>query len=117
MYSPTQILYIKNYDNSGDINNQNYKNKFNNKNIKIEYFNLEADIDELNKTIYDKSGLELDKYEVGTYNGNTITVADFFSLNNSKYQINKTKNDITAIPYNQDIKIGYSIGQDSLIVQ
>ena len=109
MYSPTQILYIKNYDNSGDINNQNYKNKFNNKNIKIESFNLEADIDELNKTIYDKSGLELDKYEVGTYNGNTITVADFFSLNNSKYQINKTKNDITAIPYNQDIKIGYSI--------
>ena len=110
MYSPTQILYIKDHDDNENINTGEYKNRFNSNEIQIEAFNLEADVDNLDKQIFEEYGMRLDDYIVDDSDkNNIISVKNFFSVNNSYYQNNIFENHITALPYNQEIKFGYYI--------
>ena len=103
MYSPTQILYIKGYEFDDAINALGYQSRFENKDIRA--FNLEANVDELDKWVQENTGLNLDNYIVD----DNTTVRDFFSLNNSYYQSNLFKDNVTALPYNQELKLSYDI--------
>ena len=161
MYSPSQILYVKGYNFNEEYNkllqdpnlftqppgmNQknifsinemiatseyNYQEAF--ENYRIKAFNLDADMDELNKwlgehyqTIIDNGEVKLaqefydakitlgldsfiimDKDDPNNTFGRTITLWDFYSLNNSHYQKDLFKNNLNPIEYNQIIKYGF----------
>lgn len=126
MYSPTQILFIKGYNfdkalneiTSNDFNindeiknnNYNYQDAFNNYSIKS--FNLEADIDELDKWLQENCYMSLDDFIVddSLINFNQIiTLRQFFTLNNSYYQKNIFKDNVITLPYNQNIKTSYGM--------
>lgn len=142
MYSPTQILYVKGYnfdnvlnellddpkcfapqeehranrDDIFDINtriaedNYNYREQFNGYDIKS--FNLEADIDALDKWLWDHCQMHLDDFIVddGLINfDHIITLRHFYSLNNSYYQTDIFKDAIAPIQYNQELKSAYGI--------
>lgn len=126
MYSPTQILFIKGYNfdralneissNDFDINdeiennNYNYQDTFKDYNIKA--FNLEADIDELDKWLQENCYMSLDDFIIddSLINFNQIiTLRQFFTLNNSYYQKDIFKNNIITLPYNQVIKTAYGM--------
>lgn len=140
MYSPTQILYVKGYnfdqalneimndpkaftqepnladrENIFDINrsiaedNYNYREAFSDYGIKS--FNLEADIDELEKWLNDYCQMSLDDFVVDdtlTTFSQIITLRQFFTLNNSYYQKDIFKNNVSPLPYNQNIKSAYN---------
>ena len=141
MYSPTQILYVKGYnfnealneimndpksfsqeenmadrENIFDINerinedNYNYREAFNEYGIRG--FNLEADIDALEKWLNDYCQMSLDDFVVDdtlTNFDQVITLRQFFTLNNSYYQKNIFKDNVSPLPYNQNIKSSYGI--------
>ena len=141
MYSPTQILYIKGYnfnealnavfndsnaftqehdlserENIFDINERiseddyDYHDAFNGYNIKS--FNLEADIDELDRWLYDNYYMNLSDFVVDdtlTNFSQIITLKQFFSLNNSYYQKNIFQDAVAPLPYNQSIKSAYDM--------
>ena len=126
MYSPTQILFIKGYNfdtalnkittNNFDINdkiindNYNYQDSFNGYNIKS--FNLEADMDELDRWLQENCFMSLDDFVVDDSLINfdqIITLRQFFTLNNSYYQKDIFRDNIIALPYNQIIKVSYNM--------
>lgn len=139
MYSPTQILYVKGYNFDEAINalmadpnsftqpenpmekedifdvnemiekvNYDYRKQF--EGYKIKSFNLEADIDELDKWLQEYCQMSLDDFVVddGLVNfDQIITLRQFFTLNNSYYQKELFKDNVYPIPYNQIIKYSY----------
>lgn len=139
MYSPTQILYVKGYNFDEAINalmadhnaftqpensmekedifdvnemiekiDYNYRKQF--EGYKIKSFNLEADIDELDRWLREYYQMSLDDFVVddGLIDfDQIITLRQFFTLNNSYYQKELFKNNVYPIPYNQIIKYFY----------
>ena len=164
MYSPSQILHVKGYnfnkeynellkdsnlftqtsnpldqENIFSINEMIAKSEYNYQeafeNYRIKAFNLDADMDELNKWLgdhyqatVDNSGeielaqefydagvtlgldsfVVMDKDDHNNPFGRTITLWDFYSLNNSHYQKDLFKNNLNPIEYNQIIKHGFN---------
>lgn len=141
MYSPTQILYLKGYtfdeslnailkdekaftqtknpmdqENIFDINiriqedNYDYRQAFDHKRIKS--FNLDVDIDELDKWLAQYQ-MTLDDFVVDesltTFN-QIITLRNFYSLNNSFYQKSIFNDKLLPTQYNNVIK--YAFGQE-----
>jgi hypothetical protein len=85
-----------------------YREAFNNFNIKA--FNLECDVDALEKWLNDNYQMSLDDFIVDntlTEFNQIITLRSFFSLNNSYYQKSIFKNNLYPIAFNQDIKYGF----------
>lgn len=139
MYSPTQILYVKGYNFNSDLNEvlkdtraftqtldpMKQENIFDiNERIQedgydyqkamsmydIKSFNLNADIDELDKWLAQYQ-LSLDDFVVDdtlTVFDQIITLRQFYSLNNSYYQksIFNPKN-LIPTEYNQEIKYAF----------
>lgn len=88
--------------------NYDYRDAFSKYNIKA--FNLDCDIDELDKWLNDNYQMSLDDFVVddSLTNFNTIiTLRNFYSLNNSYYQKNIFNNDALPLGYNEIIKYGY----------
>jgi hypothetical protein len=76
----------------------------------IKAFNLECDVDALEKWLNDNFQMSLDDFIVDDTLTNftqVITLRSFFSLNNSYYQKNIFRNNLLPIAYNQDIKYGF----------
>ena len=135
MYSPTQILYVKGYNFNEALNsiindssifyngrnifninkkiaeeNYDYQEAFSNRNIKA--FNLNVDIDTLDKELYEEYGVNLDDFIVDdslTDFNQIITVRQFFSLNNSYYEKDIFRDNVVPIAYNQNIKSSYEL--------
>lgn len=114
IFDQSQDISIR--DNIFNINerivedNYNYREAFNN--YKIKGFNLEVDIDELELWLNNYCGMSLDDFIVDDtlINFNQIiTLRQFFSLNNSYYQKNIFKDAVTALEYNQILKLAYGI--------
>ena len=139
MYSPTQILYVKGYnfdealdammndpaaftqepdmadrENIFSVNDQiaavgyDYRQVF--ENYRIKGFNLEADVDELEKWLNENYQLSLSDFIVDdslTTFDQVITLKQFFTLNNSYYQKDIFQDNIAPLPYNQNIKSAY----------
>lgn len=135
MYSPTQILYVKGYNFDTDLNKiladpnffsqtkdpMEQENIFNiNERIaedgydyreafedyRIKSFNLDVDMDELDKWL-SQYRLSLDDFIVDdtlTTFDRIITLRDFYSLNNSYYQKDLFKNNLVPVAHNQEIK-------------
>lgn len=85
-----------------------YRDAF--ENYRIKSFNLEADIDALEKWLNEEHQMSLDDFVVDdslTTFDQIITLKSFFSLNNSYYQKNIFKNALVPLPYNQDIKYAF----------
>ena len=77
------------------------------KDYNIRAFNLECDVDALEKWLNDTYQMSLDDFIVDdslTDFSQVITLRSFFSLNNSYYQKSIFKNNLLPIAYNQDIK-------------
>lgn len=81
-------------------------------NYRIRGFNLEADLDELERWLNKNHQMSLDDFIVDdslTEFDHIITVRSFFSLNNSYYQKDIFDDDLVVpLPYNQDIKYAYN---------
>lgn len=141
MYSPTQILYIKGYnfnealneimnderaftqepdlayrENIFDVNEQiaqdnyDYRQAF--EGYKIKGFNLEADIDEIEKWLNEECQMSLSDFIVDdslTDFSQVITLRQFFTLKNSYYQKDIFQDNVAPLPYNQNIKSAYGI--------
>ena len=109
MYSPTQIMYIKNKNlNTEKI--LSYEDNFSN--YKINAFNLKANIESLRDEVKKYGGYDLKEYVVDDRDpDNIITVDDFFSLNNSKYRVDicGDLSNISVKPINEEIKVGYDL--------
>ena len=139
MYSPTQILYVKGYnfdealdqlldddkcftqeedrnkrEDIFDINerieedNYDYRKQFEGYGIKA--FNLEADIDALDKWLWDFCKMTLDDFIIDDTKTNfdqIITLRQFYSLNNSYYQKDIFKDAVAPTQYNQELKSAY----------
>lgn len=85
-----------------------YREAFKDYNIKA--FNLECDIDALDKWLNDTYQMSLDDFVVDdslTTFSQVITLRSFFTLNNSYYQKSIFKNNLLPIAYNQDIKYAF----------
>lgn len=85
-----------------------YREAFDDRRIKS--FNLEADIDALEKWLNEEHQMSLDDFVVDdsmTTFKQVITLKSFFSLNNSYYQKNIFKDALLPLPYNQDIKYAF----------
>ena len=77
---------------------------------KIKAFNLDCDVDALEKWLNDTYQMSLDDFIVDdtlTNFSQVITLRSFFSLNNSYYQKNIFQNNLVPIAYNQDIKYAF----------
>ena len=137
MYSPTQILYVKGYNFNDDLNKilqdpkiftqvppienifdinerikedgYDYQKEFDQPHLKVKQFNLQANIDEINLWLNETYQIDLDDFII-EYNDDgtpSLTVKDFFSLNNTEYQKSIFSGDMIPIQYNNDIKYGY----------
>ena len=85
-----------------------YREAFKDYNIKA--FNLECDIDALEKWLNDTYQMSLDDFIVDdslTEFSQVITLRSFFSLNNSYYQKSIFKNNLLPSKYNQEIKYAF----------
>lgn len=110
--------YDESMKNIFDVNKQitesnyDYREAFNNYNIRS--FNLEADIDALDKWLSDNYQMSLDDFIVDdtlTIFDHVITLRQFFTLNNSYYQKSIFKDALEPSPWNQIIKwaFGYTL--------
>ena len=80
------------------------------KDINIKAFNLECDIDALEKWLNDTYQMSLDDFIVDdslTEFSQVITLRSFFSLNNSYYQKSIFHNNLLPIAYNQELKYSF----------
>ena len=80
------------------------------KEYSIRAFNLECDVDALEKWLNDTYQMSLDDFIVDDTLENfsqVITLRSFFSLNNSYYQKSIFHNNLLPIAYNQDIKYAF----------
>lgn len=116
-----ELLKDSEKENIFDINTRitedgyDYREEFNKNNYTMKAFNLECDIDALEKWLNDNFQMSLDDFIVEDYEDRPdLTLRHFFSLNNSYYQRNVFKsgyyknnvfiNTLLPEPYNQDIK-------------
>ena len=77
---------------------------------KVKAFNLDCDVDALEKWLNDTYQMSLDDFIVDDTLENfsqVITLRSFFSLNNSYYQKNIFQNNLLPVAYNQDIKYAF----------
>lgn len=91
-----------------DKDGYDYRKAFENYNIRA--FNLECDVDELEKWMNDNFQMSLDDFIVDdtlTKFNQVITLRSFFSLNNSYYQKSIFKNNLLPSAFNQDIKYAF----------
>lgn len=80
------------------------------KEYNIRSFNLECDVDALEKWLNDTYQMSLDDFIVDdtlTNFSQVITLRSFFSLNNSYYQKSIFHNNLLPVAYNQDIKYAF----------
>jgi hypothetical protein len=102
---------INYFDINKEINKRNYNYQKQFDGYTIKEFNLEADIDELDKWLQEYTQMSLDDFIVDDTLINfsqIITLRQFFTLNNSYYQkdiFNKTN--IIPFNYNQEISYAY----------
>lgn len=86
----------------------------------IRAFNLECDVDALEKWLNDTYQMSLDDFVVDdsmTNFSQVITLRSFFSLNNSYYQKNIFHNNLLPIAYNQEIKYAFDYSLYSKIIK
>lgn len=99
------------FDINERINNDNYDYQKAFNEYKIKGFNLDCDVDELEKWLNDNYRMSLDDFIVDDTLSKfpqIITLRNFFSLRNSYYQKNIFKNNLSPLPYNQDIKYAFN---------
>ena len=92
------------------VDNYNYRDAFSDYGIKS--FNLEADVDALEEWLNKNYQMSLNDFIVDdslTNFGQVITLRQFFSLRNSYYQKDMFVDNISPLPYNQNIKSAYGI--------
>lgn len=85
-----------------------YREAFKDYNMRA--FNLECDIDALDKWLNDNFQMSLDDFVVDdtlTVFDHVITLRNFFSLNNSYYQKSIFTDNLLPSPYNQEIKYAF----------
>ena len=77
----------------------------------VKGFNLEIDIDELEKWLNEECQMSLDDFVVSTNQdefGKILSLRHFYSLNNSYYQKSIFNGSMKPLPYNNFIKYAYS---------
>lgn len=87
-----------------------YRKTFDKEEYYIRGFNLEADIDAIEKWLNDEYQLSLEDFVVDdsfeTFN-QVITLKQFFSLNNSYYQKSIFRDNLLPLQYNNEIKYAF----------
>lgn len=90
--------------------NYDYQQEFDKPEYYVKAFNLQADIDELDKWLINNYQMSLSDLIVDdtlTTFDKVITVKSFYTLNNSYYQKSIFNGNMTPAQYNNDIKYGY----------
>ena len=99
--------------------NYDYREAF--KDVNIKAFNLECDVDALEKWLNDTYQMSLDDFIVDdslTDFNQVITLRSFFSLNNSYYQKSIfINNNLIPIAYNQDLKYAFDYALYTKIIK
>ena len=112
-FAPQDEIMANRYD-IFDINERikeddpsyDYRKQFEGYDIKA--FNLEADVDSLDKWLRDFCQMSLDDFIIDDSDpNNIITLRQFYSLNNSYYQKDIFKDDVAPTSYNQNLKSAY----------
>ena len=85
----------------------NYRETFTNAKLKVKGFNLNADIDALEKWLNEEWQMSLDDFVVSEDGDSILTLRQFYSLNNSYYQKDIFNGLMTPMPYNNLIKYAY----------
>ena len=89
-----------------------YRDIFNSHNLKVKGFNLKADIDALETWLNKEWQMSLEDLVVSEDKeqwGQILTMRDFYTLNNSKYQKNIMSGNMSPLPFNNTIRYAYDI--------